>query len=71
MRQVDQHAQPVHLANDLSSELGEAIVAGAVHGGVGPIKGDVMGERHIAYAQVVVGAQRSERVLDGVATFDA
>ncbi len=46
-------------------------MASAVHGGVGPIEGDVVGERHVADAQVVVGPQRAERVLDGMPAFDA
>ena len=42
-----------------------------VERGVGPVERDVVRERHVAHAQVVVGAQRAERVLDRVAALDA
>ena len=38
---------------------------------VRPVQGDVVGERHVADAEVVVRAQRAQRVLDGVAALEA
>ena len=42
-----------------------------IAGGFGPVVGVGPGERHIADAQRVVATQEVERVLDGVAAFDA
>ena len=50
-----------------SPKRGEAAVAGDVGRGVGPVQGLRVGEGHVAHAEVVVGAQRAERVLDHVA----
>ena len=44
---------------------------GAIERGVGPVERHVVRERHVARAEVVVGAQRAERVLDRVAALDA
>jgi hypothetical protein len=66
--EVDQHAEPVHLADDLAAELGEAARRRAVGRGVGPGGVLVVGEGEVAHAQSVQGAQRTEGVVDGVAT---
>ena len=69
--EVHQHAEAVHLAHHLAAEVGEAVVPGAVERGIGPVEGHVVGEGHVARAEIVVGAQRAERVLDGVAALHA
>ena len=38
---------------------------------VRPVERDVVGQGHVAHAEVVVGAQRAQRVLDGVAALHA
>ena len=73
---VDHHAEAVHLFNDLFAEGGEAVVAENgwvvdVAGGVGPVVGVGPGEGHVACAEAVIVPEASERVLDGVAAFDA
>ena len=70
VRQVDQHAQPVHLTHDFLAEAREPAVGGGAGGAVRPVQGHVVRERHVAHAQVVVRAQRAQRVLDGVAALD-
>ena len=72
MREVDQHAEPVHLAHDLLTEGCETVMPRGHHRrGVGPIGVRVVRERHVTHAEIVVGAQRAERVLDAVAPFHA
>ena len=71
VRQVHEHAQPVHLAHHLAPELRESAVPRAVERGVGPVERHVVGQRHVARAEGVVGAQRAERVLDGVPALHA
>ena len=44
---------------------------GAVERRVGPVERDVVRQRHVARAEVVVRAQRAERVLDRVAALHA
>ena len=51
--------------------VGQTVVPGGVERRVGPVEGHVVGERHVAGAEIVVGAQRAERVLDGVAALHA
>ena len=69
--EVHQHAEPVHLPHHFAAELGEAAVPGAVERGVGPVEGDVVGQGHVPGAELVVGPERAERVLDGVAALHA
>ena len=38
---------------------------------VGPVESDVVRERHVADAQVVIRAQRAERVLDAVTALES
>ena len=64
--QVHQHAQPVHLPDDLLAESGEPAMALCIQGGIGPVEGHVMGQRHVPHAHVVVGPQGAEGVLDRV-----
>ena len=76
VRDVDHHAQAVHLEHNLLAEIGEAVVVldlGVVDvaGGVGPFVGVRPGERHVAHAEPVVIAQQVHVVLDRVAAFDA
>ena len=71
MREIHQHAQAVHLPDHLTPEFGETVVAGGVQRRVGPVEGHVVGQGHVAGAQIVVGPKRAERVLDGVAAFHA
>ena len=71
MGEIHQHAQPVHLPHHLAAEFGETVVAGGVQRRVGPVEGHVVGEGHVAGAEIVVGPERAERVLDGVAAFHA
>ena len=66
-RQVDQHAEPVHLADDLAPERAQAPMAGGIERRVGPVGGDVVREGQVARAQGIADAQHAERVLDRVA----
>jgi hypothetical protein len=54
--EIDQHAEPVHLAHDFPAEVGEAAVTAHVVAGVRPVERDVVRQGHVAHAQVVVGA---------------
>src|SRR5208282_534932 len=76
VRDIHQHAQAVHLPHHLHAEIGEAIVVldvGIVDvaGGIGPVGGLVVGQRHVADTQAVVIAQQAEAVVDGVSALDA
>ena len=72
VRQVHHHAQPVHLAHHVFAEGREPIHVRRHHGGgVGPLEMHVVRQRHVAHAEVVIGAQQRQGVFDGVATFNA
>ena len=69
--EVHQHPQAVHLAHHLLAEGAEAAVLRLVGGGVGPVGVAAVGEGHVADAQVVVGAQGAQAVLEGAAVLHA
>ena len=65
--QIDQHAEPVHLADDLTAELGQPAVPRLVGGRVGPVGVLVVGEGQVADPEPVERSQRAEGVVDAVA----
>src|SRR5690606_23470158 len=71
VRDVDDHAKPVHLSHDFAPEGGEAAVPGLVSGRVGPVVGVVPGEGEVACALPVQDTQFLDRVLDRVPALDA
>ena len=71
VRQVDEHAEAVHLAHDFPAEWREAAVLRRVERGVGPVERHVVRERHVARAECVVRAQQGERILNRVAALEA
>ena len=71
MREVDEHAESVHLTHDAVAECCEAIVFRRIERRVGPVERDVVCQRHVANAEVVVRAQSAERILDGVPTLES
>jgi len=76
VRDVDHHAETVHLADDGTAEECEAVVVldggiAEVAGAVGPLVGVGPGERHVTDAEAVVEAEEAEVGFDGMAAFDA
>jgi small ligand-binding sensory domain FIST len=71
VRQVDQHADPLHLADHVAAEVGQPAGRRLVGGRVGPADVRVVGERHIPHAQRVQHPQRAERARDRVAALGA
>ena len=71
MRDVDHHAEAVHLAHHLLAELGEAVVLGLVGGGVRPVVVAEMGQRHGANAQAIIHAQHAQVVVNLVSAFQS
>ena len=71
MRDVDHHAEPVHLADDILPERGEAVVGRFVGRGIGPVVVLVVREGHVPDAERGVDAQQPHVVVDHVATFHA
>src|SRR5207245_11686140 len=76
VRDIDHHAEAVHLEHNLLAELGEAVVmlnlwVVDVAGGVRPLIGVRPGKRHVAYAEAVVVAQQTHVVFNRVPAFDA
>ena len=69
--EVDQHAEPVHLAHHVLAEVGEAAVRMRTRRRIGPGRVVVVGERHVAGAQPRQDAQDRERARDAVAALDA
>jgi hypothetical protein len=67
VREVDQHAQPVHLRHHLAAQLGQAAVPRRIGRGVGQVVGRVVGQGQVARSQLVERAQRAERALQHVA----
>ena len=72
VRDIDDHAEAVHLGDDFLAERREAVVGlVGVAGGIGPVVAVGVGEGHVAHAEVVEIAQQARAVFDGVAAFDA
>ena len=71
MRQIAEHAEAIHFTHDFSPEWRQAAVSCRVQRGVGPVEGDVVGQRHVARPEVVIRSQHLQGVLDGVAAFHA
>jgi hypothetical protein len=71
VREIDEHAEPVHLADDAIAEGSQPAVLRRIERGVGPIERDVVRQRHVPNAQIVVRPKGTERVLDCVAAFEA
>ncbi len=71
MRQVDQHAQALHLADHVSAEIGQTAGRRGIRGRVGPADVHVVGQGHVPHAELVQHAQRAERGGDAMAAFGA
>src|SRR5258707_11154697 len=71
VREIDEHSQSVHLSYDFLSKFGETTVLRRIERCVRPSSSDIVSERHIAGAEVVVLAQCSEAVLDGVSALES
>ena len=71
VRQVHQHAQPIHLAHHLLAKRRQAMMHGRVGGGIGPVVVLHVGQRHVARAQGVGPAQNPQRIPDGMTAFHA
>jgi hypothetical protein len=71
VRDVDDHAEVVHRPHDRPPEVGEAAVPSRVAGRVAPVVRVHVRQRQVPRAAAVEIAQQIERVLDGVAAFDA
>ena len=62
--QIHQHAEAVHLLHYLDPERRQTVVFGLVGAGVGPFGGLVVGQRHVARAQIVKSTQRRHGAAD-------
>ncbi len=69
MREVDEHAEPVHLAHDLLAERGEPTDGRRVRARICPGHVLRVRQRHVARTELVEHAQRSQRVVDRVPPF--
>jgi hypothetical protein len=69
--QVDQHAEPVHLAHDLAPERAQPTGRGDVGRRVGPGHVDVVRQGQVADAEPVQHPEDAQRVRDGVAALGA
>ena len=70
MRNIDQHAESIHLVHNIFAKVSQAVVLLFAARGVGPIIRVVPRQRHVAHAQSIEFTQRRQRVLDRVSTFD-
>ena len=70
MGEVDDHAELVHPAQHVLAEAGEAVMARGVGGGIAPVGGVVVAERHQAHAEIVIGVERVELAIDRRAVLD-
>ncbi|GAA1605009.1 hypothetical protein GCM10009828_034970 [Actinoplanes couchii] len=66
VRQVDEHADPVHLGHHLAAEVAEPADPGHVGGAVRPAGVLVVGQGQVADAQLVQHPQDGQRVADAV-----
>ena len=71
VRQIDEHAEPVHLADHFFPERRESTRGGRVGRGVSPRGVARVRQRHVAGTGAVEHPQRPERVVDGVAALHA
>ena len=77
MRDIDHHAEAVHLVDHVFAELGQPLLGVGdgrvvdVSGAVGPAIGIGPGERHVTHAERIVLPQQCERVLNGVPALNA
>jgi hypothetical protein len=69
--EVNQHAQPVHLCDNVAPEVGEPTHRRLVGGRVGPRGVLVVGERQVPHAQPVQRPQHPERLGDAVPALGA
>ena len=69
--EVDEHAEPVHLAHDLFAERRQPVEHRRVGRRVGPRDVLRVRQRHVARAEAVEHAQRAERAVDRVPAFHA
>ncbi|MEI2734577.1 MAG: hypothetical protein V9G24_07020 [Rhodoblastus sp.] len=70
MGAVDDHAEIVHARDDLPAEIAQALRARLVGGAVAPVERGIVAERHETHAEIVVGVERVEPVLDRRAVLD-
>ena len=71
VRQVDHHAEPVHLSDHRPSEVVEPAEDGRIGGRVGPRHVVVVGQRQVPHAEREQGAQHGERAVDRMAALGA
>jgi hypothetical protein len=71
VRDIDEHAKPVHLPDHLPPELREAVVPGRLAGRVRPVGMVEVREGHVTDAQLREHPKDRQAVVDHVATLDA
>jgi len=72
MRQIDEHAEAIHLANDFFTERRQAVVSWLQwRCGIRPVGMGVVRQRHVANAKGIVGAQSTDGVFEPVAALHA
>ena len=71
VREVDEHAERVHLAHDVAAEVGQPAALRLVGGRVRPRQVVVVRQRHVAHAERVQHAQHGERAVDAVPALGA
>jgi len=69
--QVDKHADPLHLPDDVPAEVGEPAGGRLVGARVGPADVRVVGERQVAHAERLQHPQHAERGVDRVPALGA
>ncbi len=60
VRQINQHAETVHFANNFPAELGQAFVAHIIRCRIRPVVAVKMRNRHVAHAELVIATQCTE-----------
>src|SRR5579863_7985634 len=71
VRDIDHDSEAVHLANNLFTEVCQAVVRRLVGRGIAPIRVDHVRQRHVAHAQRGIDAKNTEVVGDHVAALDS
>ena len=71
MGEIDQHPQPLHLADHVLAEIGQAIMRGIVGRAVGPGVVLEVRQRHVARAEGVHLPQHAEAAVDRMAALHA
>ena len=70
MRDIDKHAETIHLVHHLLAEAAQSVVLGPVRRRISPVDIVPVGKRHVTRAQFVESSQDCRRIFHHVTAFN-